>query len=304
MKKIILIINVLFLSLLSFAADDQPEKAGDNLDLDAVLNLFEKSESVEDFENQLNSEKNDVNNLDLNEDGFVDYIRVIDYSDGNTHSLTLQVPYSDEEAQDVAVIHIEEEGKETSVQIVGDEELYGTDYIIEPGDDKSDTVVNAYNWKPVRHIYGPKYTIWVSPWRFGRYPAHYKPWKPVTWSVYRTHPRHHRVHSRRVTVYRSHHARNHYHKYRKHSNTYHTHHKNAKQNHAKNKHNPSKNKKITKSANPSPAKPSPTSPGAKKSNTQRQFSGKPTKRPGGRKSDGGKSGGKKSGGKKRGKKGR
>ena len=102
MKKILLIINVLFLSLLSFAADDQPEKAGDNLDLDAVLNLFEKSESVEDFENQLNSEKNDVNNLDLNEDGFVDYIRVIDYSDGNTHSLTLQVPYSDEEAQDVA----------------------------------------------------------------------------------------------------------------------------------------------------------------------------------------------------------
>ena len=27
-------------ALLSFAADDQPEKAGDNLDLDAVLNLF------------------------------------------------------------------------------------------------------------------------------------------------------------------------------------------------------------------------------------------------------------------------
>jgi hypothetical protein len=298
MKKILLIINVLFLSLLSFAADDQPEKAGDNLDLDAVLNLFEKSESVEDFENQLNSEKNDVNNLDLNEDGFVDYIRVIDYSDGNTHSLTLQVPYSDEEAQDVAVIHIEEEGKETSVQIVGDEELYGTDYIVEPGDDKSDAVVNAYNWKPVRHIYSPRYVIWVSPWRYGRYPSYYRPWKPVPWSVYRAHPRHHHVHCRRVTVYRSHHAHNHYHKHRKHSHTYHAHHKNAKQSHGKSNHNRGKNKKVTKSVNPSPT--SPTSPGAKNSNTQRQSTGKPTKRPGGRKSGGGK----KSGGNKGGKKGR
>ena len=283
MKKIIIISNLLFVALFSFAADDQPENAGDNLDLNAVLNLFEKSKSVEDFENQLNSEKNDVNNLDLNEDGFVDYIRVIDYADGNTHSLTLQVPYSDKEAQDVAVIQIEEEGENSTVQIVGDEDLYGTDYIVEPGDEKSNDVVNVYHWKPVRHIYSPRYVIWVSPWRFGRYPGWYKPWRPLAWRTYHGRVRHYRVPCRRVTIYRSHRAHRHYHKHRTHSHTYHVHHhghghKNAgATNKSKNKVN---KPKVTKSATPA------QKPATQKSSTQKKSTGKPTKRPGGTKKSG------------------
>lgn len=276
MKKILIACSLLFVTILSFATQDLPENAGDNLDLNEVLNLFEKSASVEDFENQLNSEKNNVNNLDLNEDGFVDYIRVIDYSYGNTHSLTLQVPYSDKEAQDVAVIQIEEEGDLSTVQIIGDEDLYGEGYIIEPGTADSKEIVNVYNWKPIRHIYSPKYVIWVSPWRYGRFPAHYKPWKPVPWMTYRARVRHNHIPCRRVSIYRSHKAHNYYRKYRTHSPTYHTHHG----------HKSAGAKKKTKNAKPAPA--------PQKSSNLKTSAGKPTKRPGGTKNSSSKN---KSGGK-------
>jgi len=42
---------------------------GDNLDLVAVLDLFQKSKTIEDFEKSLNEEKTGINNLDLNLDG-------------------------------------------------------------------------------------------------------------------------------------------------------------------------------------------------------------------------------------------
>ncbi|MDX2362487.1 MAG: hypothetical protein QNK23_16890 [Crocinitomicaceae bacterium] len=220
-------VALLYLSIISFTtysfAEEGPINPGDNLDLTAVLNLFEKSKSVEDFENLLNSEKNDVNNLDLNDDGFVDYIRVIDYMDENTHSLTLQVPYSNTEAQDVAVILIEENDGETVLQIVGDEEIYGDEYILEPGNDDSEELVNVSNWAPVRQIYSPSYKVYVSPWKHNHYPNWYKPWKPVKWDVYQTYNRKHKVHCRRTHVYRSHHAQKHYRKHRKHSPAYHNH---------------------------------------------------------------------------------
>lgn len=208
-----------------YADNDTPEKPGDNLDLDAVLNLFEKSKSVEDFEKRLNEENNDVNNLDLNEDGYVDYIRVIDYADGNTHSLTLQVPYSNEEAQDVAVIMLEEQGDGSVVaQIAGDEDLYGEDYIVEPGDEGSEEVVDTRNWAPVRHIYQPSYVVWVSPWRFGFYPRWYRPWRPVRWSVYRAYPRAFHRPFRRTRIIRAPRCHKHYRVRRVHSVTFHTHH--------------------------------------------------------------------------------
>ncbi|MBL0110193.1 MAG: hypothetical protein IPP42_04700 [Saprospiraceae bacterium] len=59
----------------------------------------------------LNQDDNHVNNLDLNDDGEVDYIRVIDNMDGDAHALVLQVVVSATENQDIAVIEIEKAAK-------------------------------------------------------------------------------------------------------------------------------------------------------------------------------------------------
>ena len=72
MKTRILIIVAFLMSLTGLTAFSQSEKdstllglPGDNLDLAAVLDLFQKSKTIEDFEKTLNLEKTKINNLDL-----------------------------------------------------------------------------------------------------------------------------------------------------------------------------------------------------------------------------------------------
>jgi len=171
--------NVLILSFFLFTApsslfaqSDSLGMLGDQLDLYGVLDLFKNSDNLEEFEKKLNSEDNEVNNLDLNNDDKIDYIRVIDYQDGNGHAIVLQVPISESESQDVAVIELENTADgQAHLQIVGDEELYGKNYIVEPLEDNNTTVtntnttvvVNVWTWRPVRYFYGPHYRVWVRP---------------------------------------------------------------------------------------------------------------------------------------------
>jgi hypothetical protein len=172
---------------------------GDNLNLYGVLSLFKESKNAEEFEQKLNTPDNKVNNLDLNHDGQIDYIRVVDYGKNGLHSLVLQDPITATESQDLAVVEIEQQGTDNAhVQIVGDEDLYGKNYIIEPQDqqqtqqaaptdnyDQSPTVmVNAWAWPSVQFMYGPSYSYWSSPWYWGYYPHWWSPWRPIGYYSY------------------------------------------------------------------------------------------------------------------------
>jgi len=179
---------------------------GDNFSLQGALQMFQKAGSIEEFEKLINSENNNINNLDLNEDGYTDYIRVIDNSEQDLHAFVLQVPVSDKENQDIAVIELEKTGEASAmIQIIGDEDIYGEEVIVEPdGGDEADEggkgpyytsgtftpgriVVNVWTWPAVRFVYRPGYRRWVSPWRWHYYPVWWKPWRPVSWRVW--HPR-------------------------------------------------------------------------------------------------------------------
>lgn len=106
---------------------------GDNLNLNAVMSLFRESETIEVFEKRLNDEHADFNNLDLNGDGQPDYIKVIYNTDGNLHTIILQVALNVNENQDVATIYVDKDANnQVRIQLVGDEALYGKDYIVEP----------------------------------------------------------------------------------------------------------------------------------------------------------------------------
>ena len=106
---------------------------GDDLDLYAVLDLFQESKTIEDFEKSLNGEKTGIVNLDLNDDGNADFIKVVTEKDGDDFLFILQDPVSEKETQDVAVIAVSKDaaGKVT-MQIIGDETLYGKNYVVEP----------------------------------------------------------------------------------------------------------------------------------------------------------------------------
>lgn len=249
MKKATLILLTAFLGSFSFAQEtDSTGLEGDNLDLSGVLELFKESKDIEDFEKKLNTESNGVNNLDLNEDGEVDYIRVVDHVDSNSHSLALQVPVTESESQDVAVIEMEElEEDKVNLQVIGDSELYGEEYMLEPADEKNPSiVVNVNTWRPVRHIYGRNYVAWNSPYRWGFYPKWHRPWRRVGWAVYRPRViRYHRPFYRRTNVRRCHRAHRHYHVHHVHSPHFHKSHKSKKSVGAKSKNQSFGSQKTT-----------------------------------------------------------
>jgi hypothetical protein len=179
------------------AASDSTGLPGDNFSLEGALELFKKSESPEAFEKMLNAEDSKVNNLDLNGDGETDYIKVIDKQEANVHAFVLQAAVSENESQDIAVIEVEKTSdSDATLQIVGDEDIYGEQTIIEPleevksnaGTQAKNVTVNVYAWPSVRYIYGPSYRVWVSPWGWRARPIWYHPWRPVRYHVF--HPYH------------------------------------------------------------------------------------------------------------------
>jgi hypothetical protein len=82
------------------------------LDLQAVAELFKDAKDLEEFEKSLNDLEIGVNNLDLDDNGEVDFIRVMEEASDDVHVIVLQVPLGKNEFQDVATIEVEKNGEE------------------------------------------------------------------------------------------------------------------------------------------------------------------------------------------------
>ncbi len=180
---------------------------GDNLDLYAVLDLFQKSKTIEEFEKSLNLETTGINNLDLDLDNKVDFIKIETKNEGDNFTFILQVEVSKTEKQDVAVILVSKDAdKKITMQIVGDPDLYGKDYIVElkeskkpavtanPGYTGPDTVVVSApatttvvvveSTPIVQYVYSPAYVPYVPPYYYGYYPPYYSPYAAIAVGVY------------------------------------------------------------------------------------------------------------------------
>lgn len=181
---------------------------GDNLDLYAVLDLFQKSKTIEEFEKSLNLEKTSINNLDLDLDGKVDFIKVVTANEGDDYTFILQDEVSKTETQDVAVILVsKDKDKKITMQIVGDEDLYGKSYIVElketktpavtanPGYTGTDTVkivsapaktttVVVESTPIVQYVYSPAYVPYYPPYSYGYYPPYYSPFAVMAVGIY------------------------------------------------------------------------------------------------------------------------
>jgi len=209
------VLTALLISGITVMAQNQNEDylglPGDNLNLYAVMNLFQESKTLEEFERNLNDENSRINNLDLNGDNLIDYINVFDIVNENVHNIVLQVAISQREKQDIAVFTVDRDKKgNVLIQLTGDEELYGENYIIEPNYDETltdetpnpgytgnartingrevnvvrTTYVEVAAWPLVTYIYSPGYVVWRSSWYWGYYPPYWSPWRPYYWHYY------------------------------------------------------------------------------------------------------------------------
>lgn len=216
MRKLIILFIAVSAFLNTAKTQMNPDSTGydgDHFSLEGALEIFKQSKSPEDFEKRINKESNYVNNLDLNKDGEIDYIKIIDNGEDNFHAIALQVDINEKESQDVAVILIEKTGDSKAIlQIIGDEDVFGMEKIVEPfieeltpmggkGNSEDDfilakIVVNVWSWSAVKFVYAPGYVYYKSPWKWSVYPNWWKPWKPHPWGWHYSKRKIHHVHFR------------------------------------------------------------------------------------------------------------
>lgn len=150
-KLSFLVVIVSILTIPAFAQNSKADTTnklnlpGDNLDLMAVLEVFQKSKTIEAFEKSLNDSKQKINNMDLDLDKKVDFIKVVTEKKGESYMFILRIDVTKTESQDVAVILLDKDkDKKVSLQIVGDEDMYGKDYVVEPKGNSSVTPNPGY----------------------------------------------------------------------------------------------------------------------------------------------------------------
>jgi len=272
---------------------------GDNLDLYAVLDLFQKSKTIEDFEKSLNNEETGINNLDLNLDDKVDFIKVETKQDKDDFVFVLQVDVVEGEKQDVAAILVskDKEGN-ISIQMVGDENLYGKDYVIEPKletpavtanpaykgadtvvvESTPATVIVVESEPIIQYVYSPVYVPYYPPYYYGYYPPYYRPYPVVSITFYSGNNRHYHNHYHgghyrggNTVVINNNNTYNNYNRTRNSSNTVNKNTGNYKSNNASNrasknaKTNNKPNNNLNKSTKPAPSNKSKAKPQSKPS---------------------------------------
>ena len=165
------------------ASDPDEYWAKDNLDLERVGYLLERSDSPQEFERYLNSEDG-LNNLDLNGDGYVDYISVDEFDDRSDRErgMTLYSRFGPDTIQEIASIVFYRDNPDAPgarIQLRGNENIYGD---------------NAYyetNWLDralgiVSTLFRPREQYYQSPYSYDNYPPDYQMYEVVQTPLYRS----------------------------------------------------------------------------------------------------------------------
>ena len=173
---------------------------GDDFNLYSALEAFKRSETLDQFQSALNTEPWFINNLDLNNDQLVDYLTIHDITEAGVHNIVISAHINGEQQQDIAVIEVIKTGTEEAIlQIVGHEEFYGKNMVVESFEtiksrEKGSTsmeqkskkvVTNVWDWSVVPPLFSSSYSPYRSKQNWGRYHRGYKAWAPKnrkTWS--------------------------------------------------------------------------------------------------------------------------
>lgn len=154
------------------------------LDLQAVGSAFAQSRNIEEFESLLNNSSYIISNLDLNGDGYVDYLRVVEAVEGHNHVFIIQAVLAENVFQDIATIVVEAPASQQwHVQIIGAPFIYGPNYILDPFFVVRPPIFNHF------YNFAYDYRIWHSPWYWGHFPPYYKHPAPLLLGHYQAYVR-------------------------------------------------------------------------------------------------------------------
>lgn len=140
--------------------------ASEGLDLELIIPLLHEVKDAKELEERLN-EPNGINNLDLNNDGVVDYINVTEYGSRNAYGYALTTFPENGEEQEIAKIELLREADDRVLtQVSGNEQIYGENQHYQ--NRSSGGGFFFFMWASSPHSYHR------SPYGYGRYPSSYK----------------------------------------------------------------------------------------------------------------------------------
>ena len=172
--------NTMFAEEMPFDESDPWVK--DNFDLARAGELLRKSKSPAEFERYLN-EDDGINNLDLNGDGYADYISVEEFEDrgDGQRGLSLFSRFGPDLIQNIASVFLyRDEPRYQGARVLfrGDDVLYGDNYYYET------------NWLDqslgIASLLFGEHDRYRSPYYYDNYPSYYDPYEVVETPYYRT----------------------------------------------------------------------------------------------------------------------
>ena len=163
--------------------DEYEYWAKDNLDLQRVGNVLQRSKSPEEFERYLN-EPGGINNLDLNGDGYVDYISVDEYPyyDDYGRGMSFYTRFGPDQVQELGTVVFYRDdfnAPGARILITGNDQIYGDNYYYETNWlDRSLAIASL--------LFGPREVVYHSPYYYDYYPPGYVAYDVVDLPLYRT----------------------------------------------------------------------------------------------------------------------
>jgi hypothetical protein len=162
----------------SVTVTPEVENLGQGLDLQMLGEMVKSSTSAQDVEDKLNS-NGSINNLDLDNDGNVDYVKVTEYGSGSSRGLSFTVDLAGGQTQEIATIQIDNSSNNfANMNIQGNSNLYGNSGYYTSRYSVGDILLMHYLFAPHRY--------YVSPYRYGYYPRAYHPYHSVPMHSYRS----------------------------------------------------------------------------------------------------------------------
>ncbi len=144
---------------------------GENLNLQALGELVKNSKNAQEIEEKLNV-SGSINNLDLNGDGNVDYIKVTEYGDGNSKGFSFTVDLASNDSQEIATIEVNKGSSNVEMNIQGNEQLYGNNNHYNSSFGLTDLLIMNY-------LFSPYHRPYFSPYHYGYYPGFYHSYRAV-----------------------------------------------------------------------------------------------------------------------------
>tara|TARA_B110000037_G_scaffold189293_1_gene221400 strand:+ start:24499 stop:25296 length:798 start_codon:yes stop_codon:yes gene_type:complete len=135
------------------------------LDLKAVSDMAKSSKDAADLERKLNTQSSGINNIDLNDDGKVDYIKVTEYGSDDTRGFSLTTDLSASEVQEIATIEFVKNGNLSTMDTRGNSSLYGSGNHYRSSFGLTDALLLGYIFS--------SHSNYSSPHRWNSYPPHY-----------------------------------------------------------------------------------------------------------------------------------